>query len=113
MGGDDRVPDDEEEASLQEPKTPRVFSPGRMLTGAAIGGGVCGLGAVAGGAASCAIVFKVFEPKNPTPEGCRILAVRALETRSRGRGARWDAGAGPTRQGSAKGSPLKRFGKRR
>ena len=68
---------------------------------------------VAGGAASCAIVFKVFEPKNPMPEGCRILAVHALETRSRGRGAPWDAGAGPTRQGSAKGSPFKRFRKRR
>ena len=68
MGGDERVPDDDEEASLQEPKTPRVFSPGRMLTGAAMGGGVRGLGAVAGGAASCAIVFKVFEPKNPMPE---------------------------------------------
>ena len=68
MGGDDRVPDDEEEASLHEPKTPRVFSPGRMLTGAAMGGGVCGRRAGAGGAASCAIVFKVFEPKNPMPE---------------------------------------------
>ena len=109
MGGDDRVPDDDE-ASLHEPKTPRVFSAGRILTGAAMGGGVCGRRAGAGGvAASCAIL----EPKNPTPEGCRILAVRALETRSRGRGARWDTGAGPTRQGSAKGSPLKRFGKRR
>ena len=111
MGGDDRVPEEEEE--VHEPNTPRVFSPGRMLTGAAIGGGVCGLGAGAGGAASCAIALKVFEPKNPTPEGCRILAVRALETRSRGRGARWDTGAGPTRRGSAKGSPLKRFRKRR
>ena len=111
MGGDDRVPDDDDD--VHEPKTPRVFSPGRMLTGAAMGGGVCGLGAGAGGAASCAIVFKVFEPKNPMPEGCRILAVHALETRSRGRGAPWDAGAGPTRQGSAKGSPFKRFRKRR
>ena len=108
MGGDERVPDDE--ASLQEPKTPRVFSPGRIVIGAAIGGGVCGRRAVAGGAASCAIVVEL---KNPTPEGCRILAVRLLETRSRGRGARWDTGAGPTRQGSAKGSPLKRFRKRR
>ena len=111
MGGDDRVPDDEDE--VHEPKTPRVFSPMRMLTGAAIGGGVCGLGAGAGGAASCAIVFKVFEPKNPTPEGCRILAVCALETRSRGRGVPWDTRAGPTRRGSAKGSPLKRLRKRR
>ena len=66
MGGDDRVPEEEDE--VHEPKTPRVFSPMRILTGAAMGGGVCGLGAVAGGAASCAIVFKVFEPKNPTPE---------------------------------------------
>ena len=54
MGGDERVPDDE--ASLQEPKTPRVFSPGRIVIGAAIGGGVCGLRAVTGCvAASCAI----------------------------------------------------------
>ena len=108
MGGDDRVPDDDDD--VHEPKTPRVFSPGRMLTGAAIGGGVCGRRAVAGGAASCAIVVEL---KNPTPEGCRILAVRLLETRSRGRGARWDAGAGTTRRGSAKGSPFKRFRKRR
>ena len=36
--------------------------------GAAMGGGVCGRRAGAGGVASCAIVFKVFEPKNPTPE---------------------------------------------
>ena len=70
MGGDERVPDDEEEASLHEPKTPRVFSPGRMLTGAAMGGGVCGRRAVAGGAASCAIVV---EPKNPTPEAAVSL----------------------------------------
>ncbi len=46
MGGDDRVPEEEED--VHEPKTPRVFSPGRMLTGAAMGGGVCGLRAAAG-----------------------------------------------------------------
>jgi len=54
IGGDERVPDDE--ASLHEPKTSRDFSPVQMLTGAAMGGGVCGLRAVAGCvAASCAI----------------------------------------------------------
>ena len=68
MGGDDRVPDDEDE--VHEPKTPRVFSPMRILTGAAMGGGVCGLRAGAGGAASCAIVV---EPKNPTPEAAVSL----------------------------------------
>ena len=71
MGGDERVPDDE--ASLQEPKTPRVFSPGRIVIGAAIGGGVCGLRAVAvGGAASCAITKE--------PVDYRELAARGSAT---------------------------------
>ena len=123
MGGDERVPDDE--ASLQESKTPRVFSPGRIVIGAAIGGGVCGLTAVAvGGAASCAITKGPVDYRELAARGSAtwakkskagaapILAVPGAAERQalRGVGRTWrDKTKPPTRQRWASGSPLNRF----